>query len=121
MNVLGGAAHNQQHHRRFGIPEALVGYVDPGGPDLRRPLLDDGTIQPIHKLWHVDASFFERLRTASPKAAHEDMHDAAPVDATGMRDRNLAFSPVSQGFYFACFQCFRLSIEKFEILELAAH
>jgi hypothetical protein len=38
MNGLRGDPHDQQHYRRIGFPEALVGDVDPGWPDL--PLND---------------------------------------------------------------------------------
>jgi hypothetical protein len=34
MNRLRGDPHDEQHERRIGTPEALVGDVDPGWPDL---------------------------------------------------------------------------------------
>ena len=47
-NGLRGDAHDQQHDRRIAIPEALVGNVDAGWPDLRRLLVCDRSIEPIH-------------------------------------------------------------------------
>ena len=34
MNGLRGDPHDEQHDRRVGVPEALIGDVDPGRPDL---------------------------------------------------------------------------------------
>ena len=47
MNRLRGDPHDQQRERRIGIPEALVGDVDPGWPDLRRFLVHDRGIEPV--------------------------------------------------------------------------
>jgi hypothetical protein len=45
MNGLRADPHDQQHYWHIGIPEALVGNIDPGWPDLRRLLVYDGSIE----------------------------------------------------------------------------
>jgi len=49
MNVLPVDPHDEQHDRRSGIPEALVGDVDAGWPDLRRSLVPDRSIEAVHE------------------------------------------------------------------------
>ena len=65
MNGLPGDPHDQQHYRHIGIPEALVGDINPGWPDLRCLLLYDRTIELVHWLRHTDSHFFaERVLSA---------------------------------------------------------
>src|SRR5580700_3503998 len=57
MNGLRGNPHDQQHCGCIGLPEALVGDVDPRRPHLRRPLVQARRIEPMELLCHSYCSF----------------------------------------------------------------
>ena len=54
MNGLRANPHDQQHCGCIVLPEALVGDVDPGWPNLRRHFVSNRQVEPVHYLRHVD-------------------------------------------------------------------